>query len=57
VEEFAMSKPLKSKKNKVPKITEEEYMEYLTSLRTMPDGMEMQSVTEKSAHTSVAHKE
>lgn len=52
-----MSKPTKTKKNKVPKITEEEYMEYLSSLRTMPDGMEMQSAVEKSAHTSVAHKE
>ena len=52
-----MSKPLKNKKNKVPKITEEEYMEYLCSLRTMPDGMEMQSAAEKSAHSSVANKE
>lgn len=52
-----MSKPTKNKKNKVPKITEEEYMEYLCSLRTMPDGMELQSVAERSAHTSVSNKE
>ena len=28
-----MSKPLKSKKDRVPKITEEEYAAYLSSLR------------------------
>ncbi len=28
-----MSKPLKSKKDKVPKITEEQYAEYLSALK------------------------
>ncbi len=30
-----MSKPLKTKKNKVPKITEEEYMAYVSALREL----------------------
>ena len=30
-----MGKPMKSKNNKVPKITEEEYTAYLASLREM----------------------
>lgn len=32
-EEVGMTKPLKQKKNKVPKITEEQYTAYLTSLK------------------------
>ena len=52
-----MGKATKNKKNKVPKITEEEYMEYLTSIRTMPEGMEMQSAIEKSAHATISKKE
>jgi hypothetical protein len=35
VEELYMSKPLKHKKNKVPKITEEEYANYLSSLKAV----------------------
>ncbi len=31
-----MGKPLKKKKNKVPKITEEEYAKYIASLREKP---------------------
>lgn len=52
-----MSKSTKNKKNKVPKITEEEYMEYLYSLRSMPDGMEYQTAVEKAVHTAVSHEE
>ena len=33
-----MSKPSKNKKNKVPKITEEEYVAYLSSLRELTEG-------------------
>ncbi len=33
-----MSKPLKSKKQKVPKITEEEYAAYLSALRELTEG-------------------
>ena len=32
-----MSKPLKSKKDKVPKITEEEYAEYLSALKAVEE--------------------
>ena len=37
-----MTKPLKQKKDKVPKITEEQYTAYLTSLkaRDNPEGSE-----------------
>ncbi len=33
-----MSKPTKSKKDKVPKITEAEYAAYLSSLRELTEG-------------------
>lgn len=33
-----MSKPSKSKKEKVPKITEEEYAAYLSALRELTEG-------------------
>ena len=33
-----MSKPSKNKKNKIPKITEEEYAAYLSTLRNMSEG-------------------
>lgn len=31
-----MSKPLKTKKDRVPKITEEEYANYISSLKNQP---------------------
>lgn len=34
-----MSKPLKNKKDRVPKITEEEYAEYLSSLKAMEESV------------------
>lgn len=39
-EEVGMTKPLKQKKNKVPKITEEEYTAYLTSLKARDNAAE-----------------
>ena len=32
-----MSKPIKTKKDKVPKITEEEYANYISSLRSQSE--------------------
>ena len=47
-----MSKPSKTKKNKVPKITEEEYMAYVSALReltgTEDGGKATQTPTRKS---------
>ena len=38
--EFCMSKAIRNKKDKVPKITEAEYTAYLSSLRKLSDGEE-----------------
>ena len=49
-----MSKPTKSKKDKVPKITEAEYAAYLSSLRELTEGNNPALNTDTGAPSNVA---
>ncbi len=50
-----MSKPTKNKKEKVPKITEAEYAEYISTLKKMSDPP--QGVEDKGAETPILKSE
>lgn len=45
-----MSKSSKNKKTKVPKITEEEYMAYLSALRAGPETGAAQALAAQATH-------
>lgn len=51
-----MSKSSKGKKNKVPKLTEAEYAEYITSLKATGEASESPTVKKEIAPQSVSRE-
>ena len=52
-----MSKTTKSKNGKVPKLTEEEYAQYISSLKGLEDSLNATTETEKNTSAETEKRE
>ena len=55
-EDMAMQKEMKPAKNKIPKITEEEYLQYVTSLKEKEDTLNNQAPLTVQTQTATSER-